>query len=144
MKPISAVSALTLLVATISSATASDRVETIRFKGGATSVTLAATVRGYDGIRYVLGADTGQLLSAIFRPSNRSCYMNVWTPGSDTAAFIGSSTGNEYGGNVSVSGNYTVQVHLMRNAARRNQRCRYHLTIEISDPRARVRPHPAS
>jgi hypothetical protein len=89
-------------------------------------------VRGYDGIRYSIGAAAGQTISVLFAPRNKSCYMNVWAPGSDSAAFVGSVTGNEYSANLIASGNYAVQVYLMRNAARRNESCRFSLTVEIT------------
>jgi hypothetical protein len=132
MKSLIVVYGLTLFVATTSYAAAADRVEAVRFKRGATSTTLSGRIRGYDGVKYVVGASAGQVMSVLFSPGNRSCYMNVWAPGSDTAAFIGSTKGNEYAANLSTSGNYTIQVYLMRNAARRNESCRYRVTIEIT------------
>lgn len=134
MKSISVVSAVVFLVATITCGAAADRVEPIRFEQGATSTTLSGTIRGYDGVKYIVGASAGQVMSVLLSPSNRSCYMNVWAPGSDTVVFIGSSAGNEYAANLSTSGDYAIQVYLMRNAARRNQSCRYRLTIEITGP----------
>ena len=113
-------------------ALAADRLETVNFKRGGTSATLKGTIRGYDGVKYSVGASAGQVMSVLFSPSNRSCYMNVWTPGADAAAFNGATTGNEYTANLSVSGDYAIQVYLMRNAARRNETCRYRLTVEIT------------
>jgi hypothetical protein len=124
--------ALTVAIATTSLAAAADRVETVRFAPGATSATLKGTIRGYDGVKYLVGASKGQVMSVLFKPGNRSCYMNVFAPGTDTAAFIGSTSGNEYGANLAVSGDYAIQVYLMRNAARRNETCRYSATLEIT------------
>ena len=120
------------LGATIPAALAADRLETVNFKRGGTSATLKGTIRGYDGVKYSVGASAGQVMSVLFSPSKRSCYMNVWTPGADSAAFNGSVTGNEYAANLSVSGDHAIQVYLMRNAARRNETCRYRLTVEIT------------
>ena len=122
----------TSLAATIPAALAAERAETVRFKRGGTSATLGGAIRGYDGVKYSVGASAGQVISVLFSPSNRSCYMNVWTPGADYAAFDGAVTGNEYTANLSVSGDYAIQVYLMRNAARRNETCRYRLTVEIT------------
>lgn len=124
--------ALIWLGATVSCASAADRLEMVQFKRGATSATLSGTIRGHDGVRYSVGAVAGQVMSVLFNPSNRSCYMNVWTPGADAAAFNGATTGNEHAANLAVSGNYAIQVYLMRSAARRNENCRYRLTIEIT------------
>ncbi len=115
-----------------SPAAAGDRQETVRFAKGATSTTLRGAIRGYDGVRYQLAAAAGQVMSLLFSPGNRSCYMNVFAPGADSAAFIGATSGNEYSANLAVTGNYAIQVYLMRNAARRNETCRYQLTVEIT------------
>ncbi|TKW79380.1 MAG: hypothetical protein DI543_05515 [Bradyrhizobium icense] len=120
------------LGATIPAALAADRVEAVKFKPGGTSTTLRGSIRGYDGIRYSVGASAGQVMSVLFSPSNRSCYMNVSAPGAASAAFNGSVSGNKYAANLSASGEYAIQVYLMRNAARRNEKCRYRLTIEIT------------
>lgn len=120
------------LGAAIPTARAADRLETVQFKRGGTSATLSGTIRGDDGVRYSVGARAGQVMSVLFRPSNRSCYINVWTPGADSAAFNGSVTGNEYTANLAMSGDYAIQVYLMRNAARRNETCRYRVTVEIT------------
>lgn len=115
-----------------SPATAADRQEVVHFARGKTATTLSGTIRGYDGVRYALGARAGQTMSVLFKPGNRSCYMNVWAPGADAAAFIGSSSGNEYAANLTASGDYAIQVYLMRNAARRNETCRYSAVVEIT------------
>lgn len=119
--------ALVWLGAIVSCASAADRFEAVKFKRGATSATLSGTIRGYDSVRYFVGAVAGQVMSVLFSPSNRSCYMNVWTPGADATAFNGAIIGNEYAANLTVSGNYAIQVYLMRSAARRNENCRYWL-----------------
>jgi hypothetical protein len=45
--------------------------------------------------------------------------------------FIGSTSGNEFAGNLPATGNYVVEVYMMRSAARRNETCRYSVTFEI-------------
>lgn len=74
-----------------------------------------------------------QAISVLFDPSNSSCYFNVKAPGADGAAFDGSMSGsNEFSTNLEESGNYTAQIYMMRNAARRNETCRFSITFEIS------------
>lgn len=140
MKFKAALSGLIILLIAASSSVAADRTETIRFDRGATFKTLTGTIRGYDGVKYQVGASAGQVMSVLFKPGNNACYMNVAAPGSETAIFNGSSTGNEYSGNVQVSGNYTIQVYLMRSAARRNESCKYGLTVEITGPTKAASP----
>lgn len=125
---------LSVLVAGLASPVrAADRSQTVKFKAGATSTTLSGSIKGYDGIRYTLGARAGQEMSVTFKRKNASCYFNVLPPGSaDAAIFIGSTEGNAFGGTLGVSGKYTVQVYLMRNAARRNETCKYSITFKIA------------
>ena len=127
-----AVLAAAILFATGETALAADRTETVKFAAGASSATKRGSIKGYDGIAYKLGASAGQVMQVLFSPSNRSCYFNVIAPGSDEAVFNGSATGNEYSANLTRSGNYTVQVYMMRSAARRNETCKYSISFEIS------------
>jgi len=73
VKSISAIYALAFLVATVSCAAATDRAETGQSKRGATSTTLS-TIRGYNGVKYVVGASAGQVMSALFSLNDWSCY----------------------------------------------------------------------
>ncbi|MGE6784541.1 hypothetical protein ACQKGL_18690 [Ensifer adhaerens] len=115
--------------------------QVVRFKAGASSATLSGSVSGYDGMDYRLGAKAGQSISVRFEPSNPSCYFNVLPPNSnDVAIFVGSSSGNEFTGNLTQAGNYVIRVYLMRNAARRNEKCRYTLAVETSPKAARKAP----
>lgn len=50
----------------------------------------------------------------------------------DVATFIGSISGNEFTADLAQSGDYVIRVYLMRNAARRNEKCQFALTVEIS------------
>jgi hypothetical protein len=113
-------------------AASADRSETVKFRPGAISATLSGRIKGYDGVNYLFDARAGQVVSILFSPKNRSCYFNVFAPGADTAVHIGSSNGNEFGANLTASGQYRAQVYLMRNAARRGETCKYSMTIEIS------------
>ncbi|MGF7162936.1 hypothetical protein FHS85_004594 [Rhodoligotrophos appendicifer] len=118
------------------SALAADRTEVIKFAPGKTADTVRSSIRGYDGVTYSIATAAGQVMQILFAPSNRSCYFNVYAPGkeigTDEAAFIGSTSGNEFGINPTEAGTYTAQVYLMRNAARRNEVCRFELSIEIT------------
>lgn len=123
----------TLLVsAPLTGAGAADRTETVKFAPGAISKTVSGTIKGYDGVNYRLGASKGQVMQVLFSPSNPSCYFNVLPPGGSEAVFNGSVSGNEFSTNLKAGGNYTVQVYMMRNAARRNETCKYSITFEIS------------
>ena len=126
-------SAGALVVCTLSTpALSEDRTQSVEFPAESSSVVLKGQIKGYDGIRYSFDAKSGQALSILFSPGNRSCYFNLTEPDSEEALFNGSMKGNEYSGSVSKAGTHVAQVYLMRNAARRNETCRYSLTIKRS------------
>jgi len=57
----------------------------------------------------------------------------VLPPGSETALFVGSTSGNSWSSTRPADGDYTVRVYLMRSAARRNEKAKYTLSINITD-----------
>lgn len=120
-----------LLFAAGEAAPAADRTETVRFKAGASAATRSASIKGHDGIVYRLDAGAGQVMQVLFDPSSRSCYFNVETPDGG-GNFNGSVSGNEYSAKLTSSGTYSVQVYLMRNAARRNETCKFSISFEIT------------
>lgn len=134
-KGCAAIVAVGMLVAG-GSACASERIEIVKFKAGTTATNLHGSIRGYDGVTYKVATGAGQVMHVLFSPSNRSCYFNAYAPGKepgkDTAAFVGSTSGNEFGINPTAAGSYRLQVYLMRNAARRKETCKYQLSIEIT------------
>lgn len=110
-------------------ALAQERTETVKFAAGSSAKTISGEIKGYDGVSYILGANVGQVMQVLFAPNNASCNMNVYWPGEDEAAFR--AEGNEYSATLGKSGNYRVQVFLMRNAARRSEICSYKISFEI-------------
>ena len=140
MKTIPACLAVALLLA--APASAKDTAKTVHFAKGETSATLTGSVAGYDTLNYKLGAAGGQTLTVSFAPKNTSCYFNIVAPGADSALFMGEVSGNDYSGTLPSSGTYTVQVYLMRNAARRGETCKH--TIAFSITGAAAQPHAAT
>ncbi|MGA7964287.1 MAG: META domain-containing protein [Gammaproteobacteria bacterium] len=90
------------------------------------------SIIGDEIVDYKLGAKADQTMSIKLKTSNASLYFNVLPPGSESALFIGSTSGNEWTGTLPVDGDYTVRVYLMRDAARRNERANYTLTVGIT------------
>ena len=64
--------------------------------------------------------------------SNLQNYFNVIAAGTDTALFIGSSSGNSFRGLLPSDGDVRVRVYLMRPAARRHEASSYSLRMGIS------------
>ncbi len=76
-------------------------------------------------------------MSIVLDSNNASNYFNIYPPETalgdlgDNAMYIGSIHGNSYAGTLPLDGEYTIQVFLMRNAARRNEKANFTLRIRI-------------
>jgi hypothetical protein len=111
----------------------------VQFAKGASSATLKGTLKGYQIIDYKLGARAGQTMNVTLKTSNGANYFNVLPPGSsDVAVFVGSTSGNDWSGQLAADGEYTIRVYLMRSAARRNETASYMLTVGITGRAAPV------
>ena len=116
-------------------ALAADSIESrpLHFAKGTSSATVKGSIKGDKTIDYKLRAQAGQTMSATLKTSNGANYFNVLPPGSTgEAIFIGSTSGNEWTGQLAAEGEYTVRVYLMRSAARRNEAANYTLTVDIT------------
>lgn len=109
------------------------RTERVEFARGTTSSTIKGAIKGDSSVDYKIGARAGQILKVALTTSNSSNYFNVIAPGADSAMFVGSMSGNNFTGTLPTTGDYTVRVYLMRNAARRNETANYTLTIGVTN-----------
>ena len=107
------------------------KVQQISFTVGASSATVKGSISGDKIVDYRLRAKAGQTMSVKLKTNNASNYFNVLPPGSESAVFIGSTSGNEWTGTLTADGEYTVRIYLMRSAARRNAKANYVLTVGI-------------
>jgi len=124
-----------LLLMGFSTAVAEDniRTERVHFEPGTNGTTVTGKVEGYDTVDYVLEASKGQHMSVKMNTDNASSYFNILAPGeSEVAMFIGSTSGNEYKGQLPKSGDYKIRVYLMRNAARRDEVAKYTLKMKVT------------
>jgi len=121
---------LCLLTAVAAPALAQDiRTERVAFAKGTSSKAIKGSIKGYAAVNYKVGVAVGQTLSVDLKTSNASSYFNITAPGADAALFVGSTSGDSAKVKIPSSGDYTVQVYLMRNAARRGETASYTLTI---------------
>ncbi|MCZ8375816.1 MAG: hypothetical protein O9342_10595 [Beijerinckiaceae bacterium] len=104
----------------------------VTFPRGATATEIRGTLRGSADATLLLRTAPGQVMQVLFTSANRSCYFNAFEPGREEAVHIGSSAGNEFGRSPTVAGEYRFQIYLMRNAARRNETCRYRISFEVT------------
>lgn len=90
-------------------------------------------IKGYATAEYTLTGKAGQTLSVKLKTNQSSNYFNIRQAGQDDALFVGSSNGNTFQAKLPADGEYTVQVYLMRNAARRNAVASYTLEMGLRD-----------
>lgn len=125
--------AIALLLLVSLPVTAEDiRQERVQFKPGETGATIKGRLKGDQTVDYLLQAKAGQSAMVMLKSSNRFNYFNVMAPGSDTAIFIGSTSGNRFEGELPKDGEYVVRVYLMRNAARRGEAAQYSIHFGVS------------
>ncbi len=130
-RTLAALCLLTVAAPALAPAFAQDgaRTETVHFAKGTSSKAIKGSIKGYQAVNYKVGVAAGQTLKVDLKTSNASSYFNITAPGAQAAMFIGSTSGNSASVKIPSSGDYTVQVYLMRNAARRNETASYTLTI---------------
>jgi len=85
-------------------------------------------------VDYLVAGQQSQILSVDMLTSNGAAYFNVLPTGSETALFVGSTSGNVADVHLSESGSYTIRVYLMRSAARRNESADYSLAVGLGGP----------
>lgn len=117
------------------------RTERVAFKPGATGATVKGFIKGPETVDYKVAAKAGQTMTVSLRGSNRFTYFNVLPPGSAEAIFVGASaTEQRFEGALPASGDYTVRVFLMRNAARRDESSSYALTVSLTAAKPAAAP----
>ena len=109
------------------------RIQQVVYKSGYGSVQFKQSIKGYKTAEYTLNAKAGQILTVDFKPSNSSAYFNLTAKGADYALFNGSIMGNHFIGSLPADGDYTVQVYLMRNSARRNEVANYEISLILAN-----------
>jgi len=105
----------------------------VRFPRGASGTTIDGSIKGNQSVKYRIGVSAGQRMSVQLDTDNASNYFNVTAPGASEALYNSSINGNGTSFVIPSSGNYTVTVYLMRNAARRNERANYQLSVDVEN-----------
>lgn len=107
----------------------SPRPERVQFAKGASSKIIKGNIRGDQSRVFVVNVRAGQIMKVKLVSSNTSANFNITAPGAAQALFIGSTSGSEFQGTIPSSGDYKIDLFLMRNAARRNELANFTLTI---------------
>lgn len=111
------------------------RTERVAFPKDRPSASIKGQIRGNSSVDYVVAAQAGQTMTITLTASNTAAFFNVTAPGTKTAMFDGSVLGNEFKAKLPLGGDYTVNVYLAPEAARKNQTANY--TLAISAPPVR-------
>lgn len=125
------VAALFLMIGGLPALADDIRREAVHFAPGTSGVTLNSKVKGYDSVQYSLAVKAGQKVSAQLDSSNSSLYFNITAPGASEALYNGSINGNGTTLTIPSSGEYLIDVYLMRNAARRDETASYAMTLYV-------------
>lgn len=132
LRPISivalAVSAAALPLAVIAQAPMA-KPERVQFAKGTSSKAIKGTIKGDQSRLFVVNLRAGQKVSVKLVSSNASANFNVTAPGAEQAMFIGSTSGTSFQDTVPSTGDYKIDLFLMRNAARRNETANFTITI---------------
>jgi Periplasmic lysozyme inhibitor of I-type lysozyme len=104
----------------------------LHFKPGQSGTTVKGKLKGSRTMDYQIHANAGQSMVVTLKSRNLSMYFNILPPASDSAIFVGSSSGDRFEGTLPADGLYTIRVYLMRNAARRNETAHYTLEVNSS------------
>ncbi len=132
-----ALTSLILGLAVFSPAEAGEaRTVRVKFYAGASQAVLHGAVKGYGSVDYKVSAKAGQRMTAALSAKNGSVNFNIFEPGAKPgeayALFASDTGGDRFEGQLEKSGDYTIQVYLFRNAARRGVQAKYALEVKLS------------
>lgn len=103
--------------------------ERVQFAKGKSAKTIKGTLKGDQSRLFVVNVRAGQTMTVKLATTNASTYFNVTAPGAQQAMFIGSTSGNTMTEVIPSSGDYTIDLYMMRNAARRGETTSFTITI---------------
>lgn len=133
-----------VVLGTMSAAWAQDtRTQIVKFPPGKSGTTIEDSIKGRESVKYSVGVSAGQRMSVQLDTSNPGNYFNITAPGASEALFNGSISGSSTSFVIPSSGNYVIDVYLMRNAARRNEAADYSLNIYVENGKGTSQQRPA-
>jgi hypothetical protein len=104
----------------------------VQFAKGKSGATIKSSITGDQTVDYTLRAAAGQTMTVKLSGSS-SVYHNVLPPGSTgEALFVGSRDGNRSTTTLPASGEYTVRIYQMGNAASSGKRSNFTLDVAIA------------
>lgn len=106
-----------------------------RSQGADNQRVIEARLGGDQTAEYRVAAQQGQTLSVDLDASRDSVFFNIKSADGGEFLFAGMMAGNVADVALPESGDYLVQVFLVRAAARRDEQASYTLTISVGEPR---------
>lgn len=110
--------------------------EKVELSANQATHSIKGKIKGYATAEYTVAGKAGQTLTVKLATRQPSTYFNIRQAGQEEALFTGSSSGNRFQAILPADAEYTVQVYLMRNAARRNAAASYTLEMALSEAAA--------
>ena len=107
------------------------RQEPVVFEPGQLGASIDGAITGSQIVDYLLSVDAGQTMTVDLDKSNTSSYFNVMIGDDPEALHIGSVAGDHFERRLSAAGQYRIRVYLMPNAARRDEKAEYTLTVSF-------------
>jgi len=104
----------------------------VKLKNDAPLMLQKGNIKGYDTINYHITAKAGQTLKVFMQRSKGAAYFNVLYPQRPYGGFDGSTYGDAFAMLLPKDGIYTVQVYMMRSAARRNEVSNFTMKFSLS------------
>jgi hypothetical protein len=98
---------------------------------GPKPLSIKGSIKAYQSTDYRIKALAGQTLTVALAARHPQAYFNLLPSGTQEAMFVGSSMGNKASVVIPMDGEYTVQVYLMRAAARRGAASQFTLTASL-------------
>jgi hypothetical protein len=89
------------------------------------------SIKGDQTAVYRIKALAGQTLTVTLAAKHPQAYFNLLSSGTQEAMFVGSSMGNKASVVIPMDGEYTLQVYLMRAAARRGEASKFTVTASL-------------
>jgi hypothetical protein len=109
------------------------RSERVTFEEGSMVRSLMDAIAGFERVRYLVSARAGQVLKVELATSNLSNTFDISAPSALKPFFVGGDSGNSHSFRVPATGDYTIDVHLLRFAARDYQSAQYTLSVTLAE-----------
>ncbi|MDX1333992.1 MAG: hypothetical protein R3252_13265 [Robiginitalea sp.] len=106
------------------------RTQRIYIPSGSNSTSVQGSIRGREGVDYLLQARAGDYLNISMASQQGTPYFNIMEPGEQYVAIHnGSTRGNQFEGTAQRTGEYRIRVYQMGNATERGERASYRLEV---------------